>query len=93
MLKGPTLLAAVPRCDLPDYRFIKESLQGVTVISPSLVPCFETPRSYIIRGADTNSRTIVNYNPLNELTYDELIVFYQAGAKHSTYWWHFEVPI
>jgi ketohexokinase len=49
--------------------------------------------SYIIRSAETGSRTIVNYNDLPEMTFGEFeeIASAFAGYGGGECWWHFEV--
>lgn len=56
----------------------------------------EPASSYIIRNAATQSRTIVNYNDLAEMTTDEFIKIANAfaempDASGEESWWHFEV--
>jgi ketohexokinase len=50
----------------------------------------EAPKSFIIRSRATGSRTIVNYNELDEMTAEEFTdVFERIHDKVG--WWHFEV--
>jgi ketohexokinase len=62
----------------------------------------EPASSYIIRSAETGSRTIVNYNDLPEMTASEFERIVDAFAEHRDgdggddgdgvgCWWHFEV--
>ena len=50
----------------------------------------EPASSYIIKSQSTDSRTIVNYNELPDMTVDE---FTRAVSKlgHKATWFHFEV--
>lgn len=49
--------------------------------------------SYIIRNAETGSRTIVNFNDLPEMTVGEFRNIADAFTEHGggECWWHFEV--
>ncbi|PKS05256.1 hypothetical protein jhhlp_008627 [Lomentospora prolificans] len=53
----------------------------------------EPASSFIVRSLETGSRTIVNYNGLEEMTAEEFRAavegFRKGGAGES--WWHFEV--
>jgi ketohexokinase len=90
--KPPILIASLPKKDSDDYNFIKESLPGVDLDrSPSHPNAAAAPRSYIIRSAETNSRTIVNYNELNELTLVQLKQVLHSRTATSINWWHIEV--
>ena len=52
----------------------------------------EAASSFIIRSAETGSRTIVNYNGLDEMTIDEFkAVVEGACSETEESWWHFEV--
>lgn len=64
----------------------------------SLDHCFfrdgfdEAASSYIIRSAVDDTRTIVNYNDLPEMTADEfgtVVARFQDLGEET--WWHFEV--
>ncbi|KAM7217411.1 Ketohexokinase [Rhypophila decipiens] len=56
----------------------------------------EPASSYIIRSSATQSRTIVNYNELAEMTTDEFIKIVRTfvddpnGSGGDDLWWHFE---
>jgi len=50
----------------------------------------EPASSYIIKSQQTNSRTIVNYNELPEMTTDEFIVMAEKLGYEAS-WYHFEV--
>ena len=47
--------------------------------------------SYIIKSGSSDSRTIVNYNPLHEMTVQEFSGIIDSFAGDSETWWHFEV--
>lgn len=52
----------------------------------------EAASSFIIRSAGTGSRTIVNYNGLEEMSVGEFEeVVRGAGSEGEKSWWHFEV--
>lgn len=52
----------------------------------------EAASSFIIRSAETGSRTIVNYNGLDEMSVDEFKeAVRDAGSEGDKSWWHFEV--
>lgn len=51
----------------------------------------EAASSYIIRSAETGSRTLVNYNPLEEMTVEELATIASDFDAEGESWWHFEV--
>jgi ketohexokinase len=88
----PLLIASLPKQGSDDYNFIKESLPGVILDeSPIHESATAAPRSYIIRSVETNSRTIVNHNELNELTLDQLEQVFHSRTAKSINWWHIEV--
>lgn len=49
----------------------------------------EAASSYIIRSSTTDSRTIINYNELPEMTCEEFIVMADRLGSELT-WCHFE---
>lgn len=52
----------------------------------------EAASSFIIRSAETGSRTIVNYNGLEEMSVGEFeAVVRGVGSEGERSWWHFEV--
>lgn len=54
----------------------------------------EAASSYIIRSRESDSRTIVNYNGLPEMTCDEFAaIVTEVDQQHhgEQTWWHFEV--
>jgi ketohexokinase len=88
----PFLIASLPKKGSDDYKFIKESLPGVNLDGSLIHPnATAAPRSYIIRSAETSSRTIVNYNELDELTLAQLEQIFHSSIAKSINWWHIEV--
>jgi ketohexokinase len=55
----------------------------------------EAASSYIIRSEATGSRTIVNYNELSEMSFEEFTQLVKEleldGEQGKNDWWHFEV--
>ncbi|OAA66109.1 hypothetical protein ISF_03947 [Cordyceps fumosorosea ARSEF 2679] len=50
----------------------------------------EAASSYIIRSDRTGSRTLVNYNPLAEMTVAEFEIIARDFPPEGKSWWHFE---
>jgi ketohexokinase len=88
------LLAVMPSSSSPATRQIQSSLGPRVDFSHCLYreSSSEAPSSYIINSLTTNSRTIVNYNELAEMTADE---FNKAADNLSgkALVYHFEVQI
>lgn len=54
----------------------------------------EPASSFVIRSEETGSRTIVNYNGLEEMRLDEFKrVVEGANVGELESWWHFEVRL
>jgi ketohexokinase len=59
--------------------------------------CSEAASSYIIRSQETSSRTIVNYNELKEMSFEEFkrlgesLELGEGDGDGKGDWWHFEV--
>ena len=51
---------------------------------------FEAPSSYIIKSLDTDSRTLVNYNELDEMTVSEFQQVAEKLASRTELIYHFE---
>ncbi len=51
----------------------------------------EAASSYIIRSKETGSRTLVNYNALDEMTVAEFEAIARDFRAEGKSWWHFEV--
>jgi ketohexokinase len=87
----PLLACVVPDKLSADFEFIRNSLPAV-----NLDHCIhrsgksEAPSSYIIRSEETNSRTIVNYNELEEMSFEEFKLVFEMVGKDVALW-HFEV--
>jgi ketohexokinase len=88
----PVLLAVLPNSASLAAQQIRSSL-GPDV---DLLHCFyrndsfEAPSSYIIRSLDTDSRTIVNYNELEEMTVSEFQQVTEKLASRGEVIYHFE---
>ncbi|KAF2475126.1 Ribokinase-like protein [Lindgomyces ingoldianus] len=88
-------LAVLPSEHSGATKFIRDSYSKVQ-IDPSCiyrVAYDESPSSYIFQNGETNSRTIVNYNELPEMTKEEFV--HQAHllsvSKEAVEgWYHFE---
>jgi ketohexokinase len=91
--RRPLLIATVPDVSSLDYKFIRKSFLDV-----NLEHCIvrrgkdEAPKSFIIRSKSTDSRTIVNYNELDEMTVEEFTEIFERICKNVS-WWHFEVGV
>lgn len=53
----------------------------------------EAASSYIIRSAESSSRTVVNYNDLPEMTTQEFEQIARVFDAEDETWWHFEVQL
>ncbi|KIW04368.1 uncharacterized protein PV09_04652 [Verruconis gallopava] len=88
-------LGTLPSSSSQASKTIVDSLPGVD-LSHCIYreECFEAASSYIIKSQTTDSRTIVNYNELPEMTVDEFVrVAREAGVPEAGgegVWWHFE---
>jgi ketohexokinase len=51
----------------------------------------EPASSFIFRSLETGSRTIVNYNGLEEMTLEEFKDVAMRFKREDESWWHFEV--
>ncbi|KAI1423687.1 putative PfkB family kinase [Xylaria sp. FL1777] len=85
------LIAVLPNQQSPAIGKIEESLgSGVSLQACLFREEFhEPPSSYIIRSAATDSRTIINYNDLPEMTCDEFFRIADTLNADDT-WYHFE---
>ena len=87
------LLAVLPNKDSPAFKEIADSLPGVDLRFAVIRDSFEPPSSYIIRSVYTGSRTIVNYNEIGEMNFDEFCLSFEAldhHYHHRKLWCHFE---
>ena len=88
----PVLLAVLPNPASLATQQIRSSL-GPNV---DLLYCFyrndsyEAPSSYIIKSLDTDSRTLVNYNELEEMTVSEFQQVTEKLASRGEVIYHFE---
>jgi ketohexokinase len=85
-----TLIAVLPQWDTPDTTLIIDSL----VLNVDVTECLhredvtEAASSFIFRSEDgSGSRTIVNWNRLEEMSVDEFI---RADKVLKADWYHFE---
>lgn len=97
---GLALIAVLPDEESMAYMKIAESMPAVD-ISWSIVreEANEAPSSYIIKSEASGSRTIVNYNELVEMTFQDFqISFHRLSAEYNLVnglqpencWCHFE---
>ncbi|KAI0397243.1 Ribokinase-like protein [Xylariaceae sp. FL0594] len=86
-------MTCLPRRDAPATRTIVDSFGPDTLVDISR--CIhrqakeEPASSYIIRSEATGSRTLVNYNDLEEMTLDEFVLA-AADLDEEDSWFHFE---
>ncbi|KAI0408208.1 Ribokinase-like protein [Xylaria palmicola] len=89
----PYLLTCLPARNAPATKRIIESFGTDTPVDFSR--CIfrgenqEPASSYIIRSSATGSRTLVNYNGLAEMTFDEFVAATE-NLGGETSWFHFE---
>ena len=95
-LDGPlislALCAVLPSDSSPAYREIRSSFDPSIDLTYCICreDCDEPASSYIIRSRAADSRTIINYNGLREMSCDEFVaVANKLGDKIG--WCHFEV--
>jgi ketohexokinase len=91
----PLILCSVmPSASSVDSAKIKASFGPHVDLSRCLYreQCVEPASSYIIRSSSTDSRTIVNYNDLPEMTSAEFAAVADSfGSEAEATWYHFEV--
>ena len=88
------LLAVLPRRSSLVVQEIQRSL-GPNVSTTTCLyrdANLEPASSYIIKNLATDSRTIINYNALPEMTCDEFIRVADSLGRGVT-WYHFEVSL
>ena len=92
------LVSCLPAAQATATRTILESFGGSPDTAIDFSHCLyreghEKPASsYIIRSAETGSRTIVNFNQLPEMTVNEFKKIADAFTEQGdACWWHFEV--
>ncbi|KAI4232193.1 MAG: hypothetical protein LQ349_005158 [Xanthoria aureola] len=87
------LLAVLPSSSSPAYQEIRSSFN----VSTDLAHCIcrqqinEPASSYIIRSRVMDSRTIINYNGLPEMTAAEFTAVADKLGEENMAWCHFEV--
>jgi ketohexokinase len=91
-------LGVLPARNSAATRTITNSLNGIDLRHCVYrEECWEAASSYIIKSESKDSRTIVNYNELPEMSVDEfvgaadLIVAGVDGSRNGRVWFHFEV--
>jgi ketohexokinase len=91
-------LGTLPARNSSATRTITNSLNGIDLRHCVYrEECYEAASSYIIKSEQKDSRTIVNYNELPEMTVDEFvraagnIVAGIDGSRNGRVWFHFEV--
>ncbi|KAI1815014.1 Ribokinase-like protein [Poronia punctata] len=90
----PYLVTCLPRRDGRTTKTIIESFGPDTLVDFSR--CIfrqanqEPASSYIIRSAATGSRTLVNYNNLDEMTFQEFVAAVDDLDSEAATWFHFE---
>ncbi|KAJ6782981.1 hypothetical protein PWT90_08360 [Aphanocladium album] len=88
------LVSCLPKRDSPATHQILQSFGSDTSIS--FKHCIyrenatEAASSYIIRSRQTDSRTLVNHNPLEEMTVAEFEAVASDFKGKGPSWWHFE---
>ncbi|KAL8677556.1 MAG: hypothetical protein Q9186_006017 [Xanthomendoza sp. 1 TL-2023] len=85
------LCAVLPSSSSPAYQEIKSSFAGSTSLRHCICreDCTEPASSYIIRSKAVDSRTIINYNGLREMTVEEFVGVVDRLGK-GIGWCHFE---
>jgi ketohexokinase len=86
------LFAVFPARESAATQMITSSLPGVD-LSHCIYrdDCVEAASSYIIRSEESGSRTIVNYNDLTEMSFEEFETFVRDMSPAVNEHWHFEV--
>ncbi|KAJ3497829.1 hypothetical protein NLG97_g1603 [Lecanicillium saksenae] len=91
---GLHLVACLPKRDSPATHQVIQSFGSDTPVS--FKHCIhregatEAASSYIIRSQRTDSRTLVNHNPLDEMTVAEFGAIAGDFRDKGQSWWHFE---
>lgn len=99
-LSKVALIAVLPNRESVAYKTITESMPHVNLKhSPTRDNASEAPSSYIIKSESNGSRTIVNYNELSEMTFQDFRNSFEAlreeyqsvyGPGQEDCWCHFE---
>ncbi|KAL8956195.1 MAG: hypothetical protein Q9183_006384 [Haloplaca sp. 2 TL-2023] len=85
------LLSVLPSKSSAAYQEIQSSLNRTTSLEYCIhrEECKEVASSYIIRSLEADTRTIINYNGLEEMTVDEFAAV-ADGMGEELGWCHFE---
>ncbi len=94
------LVAVLPNKRSPIRKDILKSMTGVDLDSAIFRhEIYEAANSFIIKSMQSGTRTIVNYNQLPEMTFEEFKECFQSlsrkyvhdyGYDHQSGWYHFE---
>lgn len=87
-----SLLAVLPSSSSPGSEQIASSLSSKVDMTRCLFreDCTEAATSYILKSRSKDTRTIVNYNHLPEMTAEEFIAIAKDLGENGS-WYHFEV--
>lgn len=89
------LVACLPKQDSRATQQVVQSFGNDTAISFKHCVYREeataAASSYIMRSQETGSRTLVNYNALDEMTVAEFEAIARDFDVEGKSWWHFEV--
>ncbi|KAH8702385.1 putative ketohexokinase [Talaromyces proteolyticus] len=87
-----SLISVFPKCESDSTTFIRQSL-GSSINCDGCIyrqDHTEPASSYVIHSQKTNSRTIVNYNDLSEMTFEEFESCIGRVQLPANCWFHFE---
>lgn len=97
---GLALVAVLPNKRSPIHKDIFKSMIGVDIdFAVFRHEFYEAANSFIIKSLESGSRTIVNYNQLPEMTFEEFKECFHSlsrkyvcdyGYDHQSGWYHFE---
>lgn len=87
------LVAVLPSRSSPGSQFIRDSLGPAVSFNHCIYRenISDPASSYVIRSQSTDSRTIINFNELPEMTVDEFRRIVSQLTDREDYWFHFEV--
>ncbi|KAL1974551.1 hypothetical protein VTN31DRAFT_4755 [Thermomyces dupontii] len=86
------LVAVLPSRSSPGSQFIRDSLGPAVSFNHCIYRenISDPASSYVIRSQSTDSRTIINFNELPEMTVDEFGRIVSQLTDREDYWFHFE---
>lgn len=87
------LVAVLPSRSSPGSQLIRDSLGPAVSFDHCIYRenISDPASSYVIRSQSTDSRTIINFNELPEMTVDEFRCIVSQLNDTDDYWFHFEV--